>query len=362
MRLLIGAGGTGGHIIPAIAVALEMAAQGWQVHFVGNQNSMEKTLVSKYGFDFLPINVQKLYRRLTLAHIKFPFLFLTSIVRSVKYIIKVKPDAVLCTGGSVSGPVAVASIIMRKRPYFQDGNSYPGLTTRVLSRYTKHIFIASERAINYLQKADCIMTGNPILKYPKLDLNSIDWSSYNLRPDSRKMFIIGGSQGSVVINKVVSECVKELLFQNIELIWQTGKTHYPKIRDKFSGVIGVHCFDFTDKMSEYYQMADFAISRAGALSIAELQEHALPAVFVPLPSAAENHQFINATAQSEKGLGLVLEQSELTPKSLMYSINELITKHQVFKEKFSTMPGNNATNLIAEIISREASLHQEKAC
>ncbi|MFO7660802.1 MAG: undecaprenyldiphospho-muramoylpentapeptide beta-N-acetylglucosaminyltransferase [Candidatus Cloacimonadaceae bacterium] len=362
MRLLIGAGGTGGHIIPAIAVALELAAQGWQVHFVGNRNRMEETLVSKYGFDFLPINVQKLYRRLTLAHLKFPFLFMSSIAKSVKYIIKVKPDAVLCTGGFVSGPVAVASIILRRRLYFQDGNSYPGLTTRVLSHYTQHIFIASERARNYLQKANCIMTGNPILKYSNLDLNSVDWSSYNLRPDSRKLFIIGGSQGSVIINKVVSECVKELLSQNIELIWQTGKNYYPRIHDKFAGVKGVHCFDFTDKMSEYYQLADFAISRAGALSIAELQEHALPAVFIPLPSAAENHQYINAVAQAEKGLGLVLEQSDLTPKTLMESIQKLSSKYQEFKTSFSAMPGNNATQLIAEIISREVNLHQEIAC
>ncbi len=359
---MIGAGGTGGHIIPAIAVALELSAQSWQIKFAGNRNSMEETLVSKYGFELLPINVQKLYRSLTLAHIRFPFLFLSSIVRSLHYIRKMRPDAVLCTGGFVSGPVAIAAIIMQRRLYFQDGNSYPGLTTRVLSRFTRHIFTASDRAASYLQKADCIMTGNPILAYSKLDLRAVDWDKFNLSPESRKLFIIGGSQGSIIINKVVSECVHDLLARNIELIWQTGKSHYSKIREQFSGVRGVHCFDFTDKMSEYYQMADFAVSRAGALSIAELQEHSLPAVFIPLPTAAENHQFMNAVTQAEKGLGLVLEQKDLTPLTMMESIAKLSFGYQDFKTSLSAMPKNNATKVIAEIISREATLQREKAC
>jgi len=362
LKLLIGAGGTGGHIIPAIAVALELSNLGWRVKFVGNKNSMEETLVSKYGFEFLPINVQKLYRSFTLAHIRFPFLFLSSIFRSMHYITKMNPDAVLCTGGFVSGPVAIAAIIMKRKLYFQDGNSYPGLTTRVLSRFTKHIFIASDRAANYLQKADCIMTGNPILAYSKLDLCTVDWNKFNLSPDSRKLFIIGGSQGSTIINKVVSECVHDLLAQSIELIWQTGKRHYSKIREQFSGIIGVHCFDFTDKMSEYYQMADFAVSRAGALSIAELQEHSLPTVFIPLPIAAENHQYMNAAAQAEKGMGLVLEQKDLTPDTLMESIAKLSSGYQDFKDSFTALPKNNATTLIAEIISREVNLQREKAC
>lgn len=359
---MIGAGGTGGHIIPAIAVALELSAQSWQIRFVGNRNSMEETLVGKYGFELLPINVQKLYRSITLAHIRFPFLFLSSVFRSMHYITKMKPDGVLCTGGFVSGPVAIAAIILKRKLYFQDGNSYPGLTTRVLSRFTRHIFIASDRAVSYLRKADCIMTGNPILSYSKLDLRAVDWNKFNLSPESCKLFVIGGSQGSIIINKVVSECVNDLLECNIELIWQTGKSHYSKVRERFSGVKGVHCFDFTDKMSEYYQMADFAVSRAGALSIAELKEHSLPTVFIPLPTAAENHQYMNAAAQAEKGMGLVLEQKDLTPDTLMESIAKLSSGYQNFKDSFTALPKNNATKLIAEIISREVNLQREKVC
>lgn len=359
MRLLIGAGGTGGHIIPALAIALALSDKEWNIVFVGNQASMEETLVRKHGFTFLPINVQKLYRRLTIAHLKFPLLFGKSIIQSINYIIKYNPDAVLCTGGFVSGPVALGCIIMRKRLYFQDGNSYPGLTTRFLSRFTKHVFIASDTARQYLQKADCVMTGNPIFKYPKLERKAIDWSKYNLRPDTKKLFIIGGSQGSVIINKVVIECMDELLTQKIELIWQTGKNYFQRIKDKVADTKGVHCFDFTDKMSEYYQMADFAISRAGALSIAELQEHAIPAIFIPLPTAAENHQYINAIAQAEKGLGLVLQQKELTPQTLITAIKQLFSLADSIKSKFAALPPNNATQIISEIIDKEAYLYQE---
>ena len=356
---MIGAGGTGGHIIPAIAVALELSNRGWNVVFVGNKASMEETLVKKHGFTFLPINVQKLYRSLTLAHLKFPYLFVQSLVKCIRYIINYNPDAVLCTGGFVSGPVALSSIIMRKALYFQDGNSYPGLTTRVLSGFTRHIFIASDKAREYLKKADCILTGNPLLKHPELELKSVDWDSFNLKADTKKLFIIGGSQGSIIINQVVSECVEKLLANNIEIIWQTGRAHYQRIRERFVNVMGIHCFDFTDKMSEYYQMADFATSRAGALSIAELEEHAIPAVFIPLPSAAGNHQFINASAQEEKGLGIVLEQHNLSPQSLVEAVEKLSAKLQDIKANFASLPKNNATEVIAELIDREAHLNQE---
>jgi len=359
LRLLIGAGGTGGHIIPAIALALEISGKEWNVVFVGNKTSMEEALVRKYGFRFLPINVQKLYRKMTLAHLKFPFLFIQSVFQSISYIVKYNPDAVLCTGGFVSGPVALSSIIMRKRLYFQDGNSFPGLTTRLLSRFTKHVFIASDKAREYLNKADCVLTGNPLLKFPKLDLKSVDWSKYNLKANSRKLFIIGGSQGSAVINKVVSECVDELLNLNIEIIWQTGKFQYQRISDKFKDISGIHCFDFTDKMSEYYQMADIAISRAGALSIAELQEYSIPAIFIPLPSAAGNHQYYNAVSQAEKGLGIVLEQSLLSSKALIDAINKLNLESKKIKDKFASLPGNNATQVIADTIDKEAYLFQE---
>ncbi len=354
MRLLVGAGGTGGHIIPAIAIALEMFARNWDIAFIGNSNSMEQDIVLKNNYRFYPIHVQKIYRKLTFEHLKFPFHFFKSVSDSILHIKKFKPDVVICTGGFVSGPVAVAAIILGKTLYFQDGNSYPGLTTRIMAKHAKHVFIASDAAKPYLKSASCIMTGNPLLKFTKIDKSNIDWNSFNLSANTKKLFIIGGSQGSAMINNTVASIIEELLKLQIEVIWQTGKSHKQSIVERFGNHKGVHIFDFTDKMSQYYQMSDMAISRAGALSIAELEEHRIPTIFIPLPIAAENHQYKNAIAQSEKGLGLVIEQKCLDSRVLLDSIVTLSNNLQVYKDRLKQLPENTATQEISNVIEQEA--------
>ncbi len=353
MKLIIGAGGTGGHIIPAIAIAQEMSARGWEIAFIGNKGGMEEAIVGKNGFDFFPINVQKIYRKFTLAHLRFPFLLLKSLILCIGYISKQKPRAVLCTGGFVSGPVALGAMICKVSLYFQDGNSYPGLTTRWMAKYTRHIFTASDIAKKHLPANKCLFTGNPLLPYVKQDVSAIDWSALNLSAEAKKLFIIGGSQGSLIINNAVGSCIDSLLADGIEIIWQTGKAHKTAIQTKYGSLKGVHIFDFTDKMNLYYQIADLAISRAGALSIAELEEHRIPAVFIPLPIAAENHQYVNALAQAESGKGIVLKQSGLNRESLLNAIREILQKYDFFSSNLENTPVNNATKRIADTIIQE---------
>jgi len=360
LKILFGAGGTGGHIIPALAIAHELAFRGWEIAFIGNKNSMEQSIVEKHGYAFTPIHVQKIYRRFTLRHIMFPFLFVASISKSLSCVRRYHPDAILCTGGYVSGPVAIAAKLLNYIIYFQDGNSFPGLTTRLMSGAAKHIFIASDAARRHLKSADCILTGNPLLKYEPLDKTGIDWNSLNLHKNTIKLFIIGGSQGSSIINKVIGDCVPELLEQGIELIWQTGKAHLQDISEKYSDKPGLHMFGFTDRMSEFYQMADLAIARAGALSIAELEEHRVPTIFIPLPSAAENHQYKNAITQQQKGLGTVLEQKLLSRQSLLEAIKEIIANRDEFANKLASLPPNDATSQIADIIERETRKTEER--
>jgi UDP-N-acetylglucosamine--N-acetylmuramyl-(pentapeptide) pyrophosphoryl-undecaprenol N-acetylglucosamine transferase len=352
MKLVFGAGGTGGHIIPAIALALEMRQRGHEVCFIGNRDGMESRLVTQQGFIFHPIQVQKIYRQLTMAHLKFPYLFIRSLFACLKYLRQEQPAAVLCTGGFVSGPVALAARILHIALYFQDGNSYPGLTTRLMAKHTRHIFIASESATKYLPAADCLMTGNPILAYDPIDRATVDWQAMNLSPDKLHLFVIGGSQGSAIINHNLQAIVSRLLAEGVQIIWQTGKQHKPTLEKQFRDTTGVHIFDFTDKMSFYYQIADLAISRAGALSIAELQEHRIPAIYVPLPTAAENHQYINALACTQKGASLLLEQKKLSPESLLNAVKALINSLEMQKPSTEEQR-NHATQAICDIITGE---------
>lgn len=361
MKLIVGAGGTGGHVIPAIAVALELSRRSWSVQFVGNKDSIEESLSLRHGFSFRPIQVQKIYRTLTAKHLLFPYFLVKSVLLSLKYLREYNPDAVLCTGGFVSGPVALAAIILRKRLYFQDGNSYPGMTTRLLAYFARHVFTASEEAKTYLSKADCVLTGNPLMRKPMSEVAQVNWSEINLTSESKKIFIIGGSQGSYVINHAIESCISELKKTGLEIIWQTGKKHIDYIRKKLESQSGVCCFDFTDKMEEFYQMADLAVSRAGALSIAELAEYRIPAVLIPLPTAAGNHQYKNAKAYEKLGAAVLLEQKDLTPQSLLTAVNKIMTNYENYKAKLAVLPHNNATCQISDIIQEE-SAKKETAC
>jgi UDP-N-acetylglucosamine--N-acetylmuramyl-(pentapeptide) pyrophosphoryl-undecaprenol N-acetylglucosamine transferase len=351
MKIIIGAGGTGGHIIPAIAVANALHIMNWDVLFIGNSNSMEERLVKQYAYTFLPIKVQKIYRKLTIEHIKFPFLFVHSLILCLICFVKEHPNAVFVTGGYVSAPVALAAIILRLPLYFQDGNSYPGLTTRVFGRRAKRIFVASEKATEYLKKELCLLTGNPLLGYNVLDKSTFDFDKLNLNPSNKTLFVIGGSQGSEIINQAISNSINRLLQLKINIIWQTGKNHIDKIKKEFGNLPGIFCFDFTDKMNDFYQIADIAISRAGALSIAELEEHKLPTIFIPLPTAAENHQLANALAQQEKNICIVLEQKNLSTETLLSSINSVLDNYALYKDSFNALTRINATQKVSETIN-----------
>ena len=159
-KIIIAAGGPGGHIIPAISIAKELIKEGVQILFVGNRDSMEQKLALKHNIDFAGINVQKFYRKITLTHIKFPFKLIKSIIDSRKIIRKFSPDAFLGTGGFVSGPVGYAAHLLKIPIFLQEQNSYPGATTKILSKYAVKIFLGNQNANKYLPKNISIYFSN----------------------------------------------------------------------------------------------------------------------------------------------------------------------------------------------------------
>ncbi|MDA3814303.1 MAG: glycosyltransferase, partial [Candidatus Cloacimonetes bacterium] len=161
-RVIIAAGGTGGHIVPAISIAKELIKEGVQILFVGNRNSMEQKLVMKQDIEFAEINVQKFYRKITVSHLKFPFKLIKSTINSKKIISKFEPDAFLGTGGFVSGPVGYAAHLLKVPIFLQEQNSYPGATTKLLSKYATKVFLGNHDAIKHLPKENAVYSGNPI--------------------------------------------------------------------------------------------------------------------------------------------------------------------------------------------------------
>ncbi|MDD2229077.1 MAG: undecaprenyldiphospho-muramoylpentapeptide beta-N-acetylglucosaminyltransferase [Candidatus Cloacimonetes bacterium] len=343
MKIAFGGGGTGGHIVPALAIAECLKQLGHEALFIGNRNSIEERLVRAENYQFQAIKVQKLYRSFSFRNLLFPFYLVGSIISSCRILKHENPDAVFVTGGFVAGPVALSAIILRIPVYGHESNSYPGLVTRTLAKYFRHIYISFESSRKYLPQAKLSNFGIPLKSGSE---SSFLAESIGLVADKPIIIVSGGSQGSLAINNAIESIIPDLINKGYQLIWQTGRTTYNKFADKFKPFSGLYLFDFSPDYINMLSVAKLAITRAGAMTIAELEENRVPSILIPLPSAAENHQYFNALEQQEKGVSLLLEQFKLTPETLINAIEIVVSNVSEYKAKLEGLPQNQATQKI----------------
>ncbi len=334
MRFIISAGGTGGHIVPAINVATELKEQGHEVLYLGNKDSMEQAIAEKKGFDFFPINVQKLYRRITIKHLLFPIKLFNSVLKVRRLFNSFKPDAYIGTGGFVSGPGGYVAFRKGVPIFLQEQNSYPGLTTRLLARKSKFIFIGQQNAKKYLHSDNLVYSGNPINKNIVSSERKFDLTEIGLSSNKKTIFIIGGSQGSLFLNNLIDRKL-DYLTKHYNVIWQLGKNTFHRFNDKNTNYANLLMFDFSYEIDKYYNLADIAICRSGALTIAELEAKKIPAIFIPLPTSAEDHQSKNAIEQEDKGLAKTLNQNNLDDNSFINEIDSMINNINSYRNNFS---------------------------
>lgn len=345
MKIAFGGGGTGGHIMPAIALADELSGRGHKCFFIGNSASIEYRLSTEKGYPFHQIKVQKLYRSFSSNNLLFPYLLIRSIFQARKILQKEAPDAVFCTGGFISGPVALAASWLRIPLFFHESNSFPGLVTRAMKTRITQIYVAFETSRKHLPGARIKNFGIPVKPQSTLpyDLSQIDLDS-----QIPTLLVTGGSQGSLAINNAVDAAVPAILERGFQLIWQTGNVTYQRFAPKYKGQKGLHLFAFSPDLARMLSKTDIAITRAGAMTIAELEENRVPAILIPLPSAAENHQFYNAREQQDKGVAYLLEQSHLNPGSLLESLDEVSRNLESYRQKLSNIPANSAAQQIVD--------------
>ncbi len=351
LRVIVSGGGTGGHIIPALALAKELISLGNEVLYIGNKYSLEEKMCHENNIPFFSINVQKLYRSFTLKHIKFPFKLIVSFIDCIKQIRKYRPSAFIGTGGFVCGPAGIASLLLNIPVYIQEQNCYPGITTRFLGYFGERIFLASKDVYGLFNEKKTIISGNPILTEKLKSEEKIDFNSYGLVESSKKILIIGGSQGSLFLNNLILSHYDAILEIGYEIIWQTGSLHLKSVKAQLKDRKGIYCFDFSTEMHKIYNSVHLAIGRAGALTISELEMKAIPAILIPLPTAAGNHQYYNALEFQKRGLGLVLEQKS---KGLfMRNLEFLIESLPQYKSNFKKSLHEDASERIIKIIMKD---------
>ena len=359
-RIIVSAGGTGGHIIPALAVCKELLKKECEVYYIGNENSMEFDIISRHNsrddfqssqniIPFYSINVQKLYRSMTFKHLLFPFKLLKSVIKCIKYIKKIKPEAFIGFGGFVAGPPALAAWFCRCPIFLQEQNCRPGLTNRWTGKIAKVVFLAYEESIKYFKSRKAYVVGNPINVTEVSEFSP--WK--NIFPairegeTTKRLLILGGSQGSLYINNLIWGHLELFRNNNLDLIWQTGNKHLIQIKNELinrnyvmketddDGQLifeyesqKVCIFAFTSTIHDIYSISDFVISRGGALSLAEIELHKIPAFVIPLSTAAVNEQYYNALNMEKRNMGLMFEEKDKT----LFN-----TKFQDFLEKAPSM-------------------------
>ncbi len=321
-RLLIAASGTGGHLFPAIALAQQLPD--YEIEWLGTANRMETSLVPK-EYPLNIISVEGFQQKFSLKTLKIISGFLTAIWQTRKLIKKHKIDVVFTTGGYIAAPAILAAHLQNIPTVIHESNYIPGKVTKFLSRWCNVVALGFAGTSQYLPQSKTVYVSTPVrsqfLTHQALNLDIPD--------DAVVILVAGGSQGAVAINKLVRKAAPTWFDLGAYIVHLTGNNDPDADSLKHPNYIAL---PFSDNMAGLLQRANLAISRAGAGTVTELAFTGTPAVLIPYPYAAEDHQTYNAKEYKDAGAGVVYQQSELTVETLQEEVSRLLRSPELLKE------------------------------
>ena len=348
-RIIIMAGGTGGHIFPALAVANHLRDLQWDVSWIGTQQGMESRVIPAHNIEIDWLSVAGIRGKGLVEKLKNVTKLLKSFWQIFKIFRKRKPNVVLGMGGYVAGPGGMIASLMGIPLVIHEQNRVPGTTNKLLVKRANKVLEAFPRSFSGEVKA--IFTGNPV-RTEFLNLKKKGYWS----PESKRNFrilIIGGSLGAQVLNEVVPNTLAKL--ENIDIKHQTGKVSCQLVTDKYAELlVNAESLAFIDDVAEAYEWADMIICRAGAMTISEISVAGLPAVLIPLPHAIDDHQTANAKYLTEAGAGILLAQHEFNEQSLLMAINEIQGSLEKMSIAALSKAKQDATEVVANVCINEA--------
>lgn len=316
-KVLIAAGGTGGHVFPALACAEEFKERGWEVCFVGVGKGLEQEVFSPLGKYFV-LRVRPL-RQGTIPKKAFAFFeALLAVNDALRIIEATHPQLVLGFGSYVSGPVIVAAWLKKVKRAIHEQNVLMGFSNRLSAPFAQKVFVSFEETLRLFPSPKLVLTGNPVRK------SVMEEARVQKRGERFTLFILGGSQGSKPINRAVVEALKRWSKGEIEVIHQTGFEDLEFVEEVYRGLgLGFAAFAFDLAIGRHYGKAHVVLSRAGALTLAELGAVGRASVLIPYPHAVDRHQLENAKVFEKSGASKVILQGELTPERLFNVLKEL---------------------------------------
>ena len=348
-RIMIMAGGTGGHVFPALAVAEELRSAGIDVIWLGTQRGIESRVVPGAGIELATIPITGLRGKGLLGWVLAPFRITIAIFMAMRLVMKWRPQALLGMGGFVTGPGGIAGWILRKPVLIHEQNAIAGLTNRILARFARVVMEAFPGAFaaGYCAR----QTGNPV----RADIMTID------EPDKRfaqrsgplRVLVVGGSLGAAVLNKVVPEATKTMVADDIEIWHQTGRHELEQTQQRYaSSNQQAKVTAFISDMSEAYEWADIVICRAGALTVTELASAGVASILIPFPHAVDDHQTANARFLEHAGAALLIQQERFNADWLSERLTEFVDRRERLLAMAQAARGqarNNATQDVSHI-------------
>lgn len=368
MKVVIAAAGTGGHINPGIAIANKIMTENpkSQILFIGAKIGLESDLVPRAGYKLKTINSYGISRSLSPKNIKRLIKTIRSIGEAKKILENFKPDLVIGTGGYICISVCNAAKKLKIPYIIHESNVLPGVATKMLSESAEKILVGFEEAKQRLPKAKkIVVTGTPTkVKNINMDINEVNLKKRKLgfTEDKPLVLVFGGSQGAESINKSITEIIKNSKNKEYQIIWAAGPEQYQKVKKELldkniniDNINGTKVLPYIYEMQEVMNIADLIVSRSGAMTVTEIENVGKPAIFIPFPYAAENHQEYNARTLEKQGVAKVILNKDLTSEVLHDNIMNLISDRskllQMGKKARSMAIDNVEERIYKEIIS-----------
>lgn len=364
MRVVFACAGTGGHINPAIAMAnlIVKKDKDSKILFIGTENGLENKLVKNAGYEIKHIRTGKILRQLTFKNVTALINAYKGISDAKNILNDFKPDLVIGTGGYICVPVMLAAQKLKIPYMLHESNAFPGVAVKLLAKKAKCVMVGFDDAKERLnKKASIIYTGTPA-KFGEEDIFKLNkeecLEKLNLKNIDKKIVLVTcGSQGAKRINEVVLSMIKQYQDKNVYYILVTGDKNYDEVlrlKEEAEKEVGnsldefLRVEKFIFNMDEMYKVADLCITRAGAMTISELALSHKPSILIPLPTAAENHQFFNAKVLEQVDAARIIEQKDLTEEKLNETVVEMISN----QDNIDRM-GENAAKVIVKNVEEK---------
>lgn len=340
MKVVISGGGTGGHIYPAITIAnqIKLMKPEAEITFVGTEHGLEKNIVPRYGYPLEFITVAGFERHLGLGTLVSAGKLLVGLKDARALLKKLKPDLVIGTGGYVCGPVLFWAAQMGIPTCVQEQNAMPGMTNKILSHFVKAICLGYQEGAKYFTgNARKFFTGNPVRQEILQDDRAEGISKFALDPHKKTLLVFGGSRGARSINNAMLQVEKALAGRSdVQVLHATGELDYEKYMQQLAPEVlsadNIKVLPYIHEMPLALSATDIAVSRAGAIGLAELLVKGIPTILIPYPYATANHQEYNARAVESAGAAEVILDKELTGDVLREKIERLLTQSQMLED------------------------------